>query len=68
MSWENYCTLEVDGKTIPAGKWTHCTEPEGDFDPYALVYYFDGQREFGTHVEDCVITDPAYGQVYPPCS
>jgi len=69
MSWEKYCALQVDGKTIPAGRWSLCSEPEGDFDPYALIYYFDERGlGYGTHVEDTVIHDPVYGQVYPQCS
>jgi len=66
MSWESYCRLETNGETIEPGGWSICPEHDDEWDWYSLVYYTSNSGQpMGTHLENCRVIDPVYGQMYP---
>jgi hypothetical protein len=66
MSYTDYCFLETNGERIAPGDWSIVEEKDDPFDWYCLIYYKNNKgRPMGTHLEDCKIIDPVYGQIYP---
>ena len=69
MSYTDYCFLETNGESISPGRWMIAEEKDDPFDDYTLIYYTNSKGiPMGTHLDDCKIIDPVYGQIYPHAS
>lgn len=65
-SWTSYCNLTHEGITYHPKSWSCVLDDYDSPDPTDIAYISkaDG-RQYGITLEGCVISDPAYGQVWP---